>query len=67
VIPRVAECVGGCADGVRFDPDDPSEPDDWPDVMQLEDRATGARSTYWIRPGRPKKVGWLLVYYFDAE
>lgn len=39
----IAELVGGCADGVQFDPDDPSEPNDWPDVIMIEDKSTGRK------------------------
>lgn len=48
----IAECVGGCCDGVQLDPSDPNEPDDWPDYMEIEDKRTGKIGVYhmdWVR------------------
>ena len=63
----IAECVGGCADGVQLEPDDPMEPDDWPDCIEMESCQTGARGWYDLRPGRARIVNGVRVYYFDAR
>ena len=63
----LAELVGGCADGVQLDPCDPTEPDDWPDVVVMESKETGSQDHYHIRSYRPKVVKGKRVYYYDAE
>ncbi len=61
----IGECVGGVADGVQLDCEDPSEPDDWPDVFKIEAKA-GGKSWYERRSEKPVLVKGQRVYYFDA-
>lgn len=63
----IAECVGGHADGVQLDPHDASEPDDWPDLVPMENKETGEVANYWLRQGRPKIKGGFRVYFYDLE
>ena len=62
----IAELVGGHADGVQMDPYDPSEPDDWPEVVGMENKETGEVAEYLLRPGPPRIKGDIRVYFYDA-
>ena len=62
----IGECVGGCADGVQLDPDDPDEPDDWPEVIVIECKKTRHVGFYRLRSGKPKTVSGKRIFYFDA-
>lgn len=60
------ELVGGPADGVRLDPDDPSEPDDWPDSLGIGGPGFGP-ARYVIRSHTPTRRGADTVYLYDHE
>lgn len=62
----IAECVGGCADGVQLDPCDPSEPDDWPDYIEIEHKPSKSIGRYQLREGKAARRGECRVYYYDA-
>ncbi len=70
-IRTIAECVGGCADGVQFDPEDPNEPDDWPCGFMIkadhggQDRYELRTDKYGIQ-SKPKRIGGQRVYYYDV-
>jgi hypothetical protein len=66
----IAECVGGPCDGVQLDPSDPTEPDDWPDYLQIEDKETGVVGAYYFdhkQAGRPELRPGFRVYKFIFE
>ena len=58
-----AECVGGGCDGVQLDPYDTDEPDDWPDMIRLEDKRTGVLHEYWL-DSKPKMRNGDKVYCY---
>lgn len=68
----IGELVGGCCDGVRLNPSDPTEPDDWPDFIEME-APGGTRDQYERRVGLdgvqalPSTVNGKRVYYFDVR
>jgi hypothetical protein len=62
----VAQCVGGCADGVELNPPDSDEPDDWPDEFTIIWRTTGVSADYSLRRGPPKIMDGNRVYFYDV-
>lgn len=48
----IAECIGGPCDGLKLDPPDKYEPDDWPDYIEVQNKETGTIGCYVLRPAK---------------
>lgn len=60
----IAECVGGGADGVKMDPPDPEEPDDWPDFIEVTNKHTGTADTYYLVEFKPIIRDGFRIYLY---
>lgn len=60
----IAECVGGCCDGVQLDPPDKDEPDDWPDYIEIENKETGTIGFYTLNY-QARVIGGRKTYLYE--